>query len=432
MNYEQTKSYLGQLNRFGIKLGLERIERLLALLGNPEKRFRSILVGGTSGKGSTCVMLSSILSEAGYKVGLFVKPHLFDFRERISVNGQMISERDFARLVEKIKPLAERVGDFEKPTFFEFLTALAFEYFKEKRIDIAVLEVGLGGRLDATNVVDSEVSIITNVSLEHTNILGGTVEKITKEKAGIIKENGILITGVENPKVLEILKETCERRKAKFIRGVKPENALPSSEGNTFDFEDERIFVPLGGRYQLKNIGCVLAAIRSLKHEIPLRAIKEGLKKVKWPGRFEVVEKNPTVLLDGAKDPNSIRNLLDSLDLLQYEKLYAILGISKDKQIEEISKELSKATDFFILTKHNVMGRGMSPEVLAKHVSKHGKPFMIAKDVKNAVKKARSLSKENDLILVTGSLFTVAEAREMWFPKKAKMGRELEENVGTA
>ena len=430
MNRGHAESYLKHLNRLGIKLGLERIERLLALLGNPEKRFRSILVGGTSGKGSTCVMLSSILSEAGYKAGLFVKPHLFDFRERISVNGQMISERDFARLAEKIKPLAERVGDFEKPTFFEFLTALAFEYFKEKRVDIAVLEVGLGGRLDATNVVDSEVSIITNVSLEHTDILGGTVEKITKEKAGIIKENGILVTGAENPKVLKILKEICMKRKAKFVRGLKLENALSSPEGNTFELEGEKIFVPLGGRYQLKNIGCVLAAIRSLKDEIPLRAIKEGLRKVKWPGRFEIVDRNPVVLLDGAKDPNSIQNLLDSLGLLEYEKLYTVLGISKDKQIPEMIDELAKKTDFFILTKHGVAGRGANPEVLAKYVSKHGKPFVIVKDVKNAVKKAKDIAKENDLILVTGSLFTVAEARELWFPKKVKMGREMEENPG--
>lgn len=430
MNYEQAKDYIQHLNMFGIKLGLDRIERLLSSFGNPENEFRSIIVGGTSGKGSTCVMLGSILKEAGYKVGVFTKPHLWDFTERITINGKRISERDFVRLAEKIKPFADNVGkETESPTFFEFITALAFEYFREEKIDFAVLEVGLGGRLDATNIVNPEISIITNVSLEHTDILGKTIEKITKEKAGIVKENGILVTGSDNPKVLGILKEICKERKARFLKGMKPENAKSNSKGNSFDLEGSNIFVPLAGKFQLRNIGCVLTAIKSLKEKIPARAIKKGLEKVKWPGRFEIVNKRPLVLLDGAKDSESLRSLQESLDMLDYEKLYTVLGISNDKLIPQMIKEISKKTDFFILTKHKTMGRGADIEILHKEVEKHEKPFLIFDDVKNAVKKARQLVNKNDLVLVTGSLFTVAEARELWFEKKARFGREFNENV---
>lgn len=432
MEYNQAKEYIQHLNMFGIKLGLDRIEHLLSLLGNPERRLRSIIVGGTSGKGSTCVMLGSILKEAGFKVGVYTKPHLFDFRERISVNGEMISDKDFVRLVEKVKPFAEKVGKkIENPTFFEFVTSLAFEYFREKGVDFAVLEVGLGGRLDATNVTNPEVSIITNVSLEHTDILGKTIEKITKEKAGIVKKNGILVTGSENFKVLKILKKICKERNAKFLKATKLKNAKSSSKDNTFDFESSRISVPLAGKFQLRNIGCVLTAIRNLGKEIPLKAIKNGLKKVEWPGRFEIMEKSPLVLLDGAKNAESLKSVSESLDLLNYEKLYTVLGISKDKSIPEMIKEISKKTDFFILTKHKVMDRGVDTEILRKEVEKHNKPFLIFGDVKYAVEKAKELANKKDLILVTGSLFTVAEARELRHPIKTGMGREFNENVMT-
>ena len=430
MNHDQARDYIQHLNMFGIKLGLGRIEHLLSLLGNPERSFRSILVGGTSGKGSTCVMLGSVLKEAGYRVGVFTKPHLWDFRERITINGKMISDRDFVRLAEKIKPFADSIGkETESPTFFEFVTSLAFEYFREKKIDFAVLEVGLGGRLDATNVVVPDVSVITNVSLEHTDILGKTIEKITKEKAGIIKENGILVTGSDNPKVLGILKEICRERKARFIRAKKLENAKSFPNGNTFEFKGSRISVPLAGKFQLRNISCALTATNSLNMKIPATAIKKGLERVKWPGRFEIVNEKPLILLDGAKDQESLKSVQESLDLLDYERLYTVLGVSNDKLIPQMVKEISRKTDFFILTKHKVTGRSTEPETLRKETEKHEKPFLIVNDVKDAVKKARQLANKNDLVLVTGSLFTVAEARELWFPVKTGMGREFNENV---
>ncbi len=430
MNYGQATGYIQRLNRFGIKLGLERIERLLSLLGNPQDSFRSVLVAGTSGKGSTVVMLGSVLKEAGYRTGVFTKPHLFDFRERISIDGKMISERDFVRLVKKIKPYAEKVAkESESPTFFEFVTAMAFEHFREKRVDFAVLEVGLGGRLDATNVVKPEVSVITNVSLEHTEILGGTPEKIAVEKAGIIRKNGILITASENPKAFAVLEKICRERNAKFVRAPELKNAKSTEFGNEFDFEGTKISIHLAGRFQLKNAACALAALRSLTPPIPSSAIKKGMEKARWSGRFELMKNGRKVLLDGAKDVEAMKSLAASLDLIRHERLYTVFGASKDKLIPEMLQAISGKTDFFVLTKHKVMGRGVEPAELAKEAQKHGKDFLIADDVKSAVKKAMQLAGKNDLVLVTGSLFTVAEARELWFRKKAKMGREFNENV---
>jgi len=430
MNYAEATDYIQNLNRFGIKLGLERIQKLLELLGNPQESFRSIIVGGTSGKGSTTVMIGSVVKEAGYRTGVFTKPHLFDFRERIKVNGQMIPESDFIRLVEKIKPFADDVSrDFESPTFFEFVTAMAFEYFREKRVEFAVLEVGLGGRLDATNTVRPEVSIITNVSLEHTKILGDTIEKIAREKAGILKEGGVLVTGAENPDAIAVLRKICRDRKAKFVRAEKLKGAKSYSDGNAIKFKGTKIFVPLAGRYQLKNIACALTAIRQMKEELPKFAIKKGLEKVKWPGRFEMVGRRRKILLDGAKDSESMRHLMNSLDLIKYRKLYTVFSASEDKLIPKMLHEAGRKTDFFILTKHKVLGRGADPCELAKEVKKQGKDFLVIYDVKDAVRKAMQLAGKNDLILVTGSLFTVAEAREIWFRKKARMGREFNENV---
>lgn len=430
MNCTQARDYIRNLNRFGMRLGLERVERMLSLMGNPERGFRSILVGGTSGKGSTCAMLGSVLKEAGYKVGLFTKPHLFDFRERISVNGGMISEGDLLRLVKRLKPLAERAGKgSETPTFFEFLTALAFEYFREKKIDIAVLEVGLGGRLDATNVVDAEVSVITNVSLEHTDVLGKTVEKVTREKAGIVKKGGTLVTGSDSPKVLRILREACKGRKAKFLRASKLEGTESSPKGNSFEFQGSRINVPLAGRYQLRNIGCVLTVLDSLGEKIPPGAVKKGLENVKWPGRFELMEGKPLVLLDGAKDVEALKRVGESLDLLDYERLYTVLGVSRGKKIPEMVREISRKTDFFLVTRHDVAGRAAGLETLIREADRNGRPFLVIENVKEAVEKAKSLAGENDLILVTGSLFTVAEARELWFRKNPRFGRELNESL---
>ncbi|MFH1237202.1 MAG: folylpolyglutamate synthase/dihydrofolate synthase family protein [Candidatus Aenigmatarchaeota archaeon] len=431
MNYAEATGYIQRLNKFGMKLGLERVERLLGLLGNPQKSFRSVLVGGTSGKGSTTVMIGAVLREAGYRTGVFVKPHLSDFMERISIDGKMISERDFVSLVGKIKPFAERMrGEGESPTFFEFITAVAFEYFREQRVQFAAVEVGLGGRLDATNTLTPDVCVITHVSLEHTDILGNTVEKIAREKAGIVKMGGILVTGA-NEKALTVIEKICSERKAKLIKAAKLNNVESSEKGNSFDFEGMRIFIQMAGRFQINNAACALAALRALKPKISLDAIKKGFEKTRWIGRFELVNWHPKVLLDGAKDVTSMRSLAESLDLIKYDKLYTVFSASKDKLVPQMMAAIAVKTDFFVLAGHKVMGRAAGPEELAKEAKKHGKDFLVIEDVKSAVRKAIALAGDGDLILVTGSLFAVGEARELWFRKKARMGREFNENVRT-
>ncbi len=306
---------------------------------------------------------------------------------------------------------------------------MALEYFREKKVAFAVLEVGLGGRLDATNAVKPEVSVITHVSLEHTDILGETLEKIATEKAGIIKENGILVTGEEKPKVLSLFEKICRERRAKLLVASGLKNAKSYADCNSFELDSQEICVHMGGRFQLKNISCALAALKALDARIPSQAIKKGLGKVRWPGRFEMINAKPQVLLDGAKDFDSMKNLMDSLDLVKYEKLYTVFSASKDKLIPQMIKEANSKTDFFVLTKHGVMGRGAEPEDIAREVAKYAKPLLIVNDVKGAVRKAMDIASKKDLVLVTGSLFTVAEARELWLSKKTKMGREFNENV---
>ena len=418
MNYQDVTDYIYNLQRFGIKLGLTNITHLLELIGNPQKNYKTILVGGTSGKGSTVAMISSILQEAGFRVGTFTSPHLSSFTERIIVNKKRIPEKDVVRIINEIKPAMDEMEKdprFQHPTFFEVTTALAFKYFSEQKVDFAVLEVGMGGRLDATNVVDSLVSVITNVYLEHTKYLGNTVKKIAREKAGIIKNNGMLITSTEDDEVFSLFKKICEEKNSRIFR----------VRGKI------KYKIPLLGDHQLWNASAAVGAIESLKfHDItiPEGAIKNGLKNVKWPGRLEIIQRKPLVVLDCAKDPVAMRKLKEALANFKYDKLILVISISSDKDIQSMMNEIVPISDFVLITKHKVMGRGTDPKILAKKVKKHSKDFMIIEDVKDAVKKGLSLSGNKDMMLVTGSLFTVGEARELWFKEvNLGWGREFNE-----
>lgn len=441
MDYKEATEYIYGLKRFGIKLGLKNIERLLELMRNPQKKYKTILVGGTSGKGSTVAMISSILKEAGYKVGSYTSPHLSSFTERIVVNGKRIREEDFVRLLNEIKPLMEDMDvhpDFRHPTFFEVTTAIALKHFEEKRVDFAILEVGMGGRLDATNIVDALVSVITNVSLEHTKILGDTVLKIAREKAGIIKENGILITATEDDEVFSLFKKICDERNSKIFRvgeDIQFKKLNSNLQGQRFQMKFDKnyddLYIPLLGNHELFNSACAIGAIKALGYRdinISEETIRKGLKKVKWPGRLEIVQKDPLVVLDCAKDGVAMKKLKGAvLDNFDYEKLLLVIGISSDKNIPVMMSEIVPISDFVIVTKHKVMNRGTEPSILVKEVKKYDKPFKIIEDVKNAVKKALSLARKKDMVLITGSVFTVGEARELWFKDTVKWGREFNE-----
>jgi len=299
-------AYLYSLRGKGAKLGLGRVRSLAEALDSPQKEFRSVLIGGTSGKGSTAAMLSSILKEAGFRVGTFTSPHLSSLTERIAVNGEPIKENELGEIIEKIKAAVEKM-EGEHPTFFEVMAAAAFCYFREKEVDFAVLEVGLGGRLDATNITEPAVSVITNVSLEHTRVLGDTIEKIAKEKAGIIQSNGILVTAAQG-KALDVLENICRERNSAIIKVGKDitfKGLESAARGQRFSVmlpgKSYELFVPLLGKHQLMNAACAVGAAYALERQgsgIPENALRQGLRNVRWPGRIEIVQEKPLVVLD--------------------------------------------------------------------------------------------------------------------------------------
>ncbi len=414
MNYREVTDYIFSLRRFGdTKLGLERTEYLLNAIGNPHKKIKSIHVGGTAGKGSTVAMISSILEEAGYNVGRYTSPHLSNFTERIVTNGERISEDEIVRQFTELKPIIDEMRD--KPTFFEVATAMALKYFHDQQVDFAVLEVGLGGRLDATNVVNPLVSVITNIGLEHTEFLGNTIEEIAREKAGIIKDNGILITATGDERALSVFKNICQQRNCKIIRVTK-ESDLPTA---------------LLGNYQKINAATSIVAITALKDygiEIPEESIKRGLMNVRWPGRFEIIQSNPIVVLDCAKDPLAMMKLKESLnDYFPDKKITLVLGISSDKKISQMLEGIVPISKLVVITKHKIANRAADTQLIAKEVERYKRDYLVVDDVKNAVAKAMEFSGEDDVICVTGSVFTVGEAREIWYPERAIWGRELNE-----
>lgn len=402
---------------------------LARLIGNPQDGFFSIHVTGTNGKGSTAEMASSVLVAAGFRTGLFTSPHLSSFTERIVVNGKPIGPRDVIRLTRELKPLVESMAlnaELGHPTFFEVVTALAFKYFAEQRVEIAVIEVGIGGRIDATNIIHSQVSVITNVSLEHTEVLGRTVAEIAREKAGIIKTRSVLITATRDEEVFNLFSEICKKLDTRIFRvgtDIRYFRSSSSLEGQHFrlrsllnDFDD--VFITLLGDHQLENAACSVGAIEGLSfHGISIekKAIENGLAKARWPGRMEVVQRQPLILLDCAKDPMAASALRETLlKEFTYHKLIFVISISSDKNVAAMIDQLAQIADYFVITAHKVMGRAVSPVVIASEVQKHCKPFEIVTEVKTAVSRAMDLAQQDDMICITGSVFLVGEAREIW------------------
>jgi dihydrofolate synthase/folylpolyglutamate synthase len=441
MAYEEVTHWIYNLHRFGIKLGLGRIRRLVKLLGNPHERYRSILVGGTNGKGSTVQMVAQILREAGYKVGIYTSPHLSSFTERIVIDGRRISEKEVVRLVDEMRPHIEKVAaSFQHPTFFEVTTALALDYFARQQVDWAVLEVGMGGRLDATNITTPLVSVITNVYLEHTHILGDTVLKIARKKAGIIKTGKVLITATDNDDVFDLFVRVCRRKKARIVRvgrDIKFSRLAWDLTGQTFEVQTregkfDNLHISLLGAHQVVNAATAIGAVEALRYydvHIPERAIREGLRKTRWPGRLEIMQRAPLVVLDCAKEPAATARLRQALtDHFRWRKLIIVTSISRDKDIPSMMEEIVPLADLVIVSQHKVRGRAATPERIAAEVQKYSKPVMIVKDVKAAVSKAMSLAAKADVICVMGSVFTVGEARELWHPQvNLRLGREFNE-----
>ena len=386
MEYDNTLRYIYSREVFGIKLGLSNIRSLLEKLGDPHKSLKFIHVAGTNGKGSCCAMLSSVLQEQGYKVGMYTSPHLVDFTERIKINNKNISKKDIVRIMKMINPL------LEAHTFFEVVTALAFRYFHDKDVDFVVAEVGMGGRLDATNVITPLVSVITNVTLEHTDHLGDTIEKIAFEKAGIIKKGVPTVTAASGA-ALGVIKDVCKKRSSKLHVARVNRNVRTN----------------LKGSFQIINASTCLDAVkilRDLGFEISQSAVTKGLSKVVWPARMEFIYRN--VLLDCAHNPAAIKLLAKEIEKLKYRKLILVTGILKDKDKEQMVKSLNPLVDYFILAKPDI-SRASNPEDIAKFVRKD---YTIVYDVGEAVSLARRMAKKDDLVLITGSCYTVGEAME--------------------
>lgn len=425
MPYQETLTYLFGLQKFGIKFGLSKITHLLDLLGNPHEKLKVVHVAGTNGKGSTSVTVASIMREAGYRVGLYTSPHLVNFTERIKINGLEIEEARVVELTEKIRLKVQDSRfkeELEKITFFEFTTAMAILYFVEEGVDMAVMETGMGGRLDATNVIRPVVSIITNISLEHKEFLGDTMEKIAFEKAGIIKDEIPLVTGVEQQSAVEVIERVCCEKSAPLYRlgrefsfkrkGVSQFNYHGIKE----NFNDLKL--ALVGGHQFINASLALAAVELIRTKgfpVSTEAVYRGLEEVSWPGRLEMVSNNPRIILDGAHNPGGAKALSVAIrEELKFDKLYLILGIMADKDIEEIISPLAPLADEVILSRPRYE-RASSAAALLPLASRYNEKTMAFEDLKEAIDYARTEARREDLILIAGSLFTVGEARAIIF-----------------
>lgn len=410
-----TLKYLDSLGSRGIRLDLGPVRRALARLGDPHRSYPSVLVAGTNGKGSISAMLASILREAGLKVGLYTSPHLIDFRERIRVNGAMISRVDLALLIEEVR---ERSG--EDLTFFEFATVLAFMHFNQRKVDFAVLEVGMGGRLDATNVAEPEISIISNIALEHREYLGKTLELITLEKAGIVRNNGICLTGARKTAVIEALEGICRERNAALFR-LGREIKVRSESGGEFSYFglDRRyrhLYIPLKGRHQIQNAGVALGAVELLTarrgYPITDLAIQRGLEKTHWEGRLETIRENPTVVVDGAHNPDGMAALVKALDeTFTYRKLIMIFGVLRDKEYRLMLRLLEPRADLLVLTGIR-NARAENPQALARAAGMSFRRIVVKDNADDALAYALNRAGPGDLICAAGSLFLVGEIKK--------------------
>jgi dihydrofolate synthase/folylpolyglutamate synthase len=418
MTYQESLDYLTALGRFGIKLGLERTEALLHELGDPQDLFQGVLVAGTNGKGSVCAMVASVLQAAGYRVGLMPKPHLISYTERIQVDQRPILEDDFAGLLTEVQPAINKVAaDLGPPTEFEILTSAALYYFARAGIDLLVCEVGLGGRLDSTNVLDLGVSVITNIALDHTQYLGSTLEAIASEKAGILKPDSIAVTGAQPP-ALAIIEAAAQKHQIPLLRlGQEIEltaidkewaGVLATVTTPAGTYRDLR--VPLLGLHQADNAALAVAAIdllRSRGWEISDGALRDGLARTRWPGRLEVIDRNPIVLVDGAHNPAGLQRSLAAVQKLAKDRqLVIVFGAMKDKDLPAMLAQL-RAIDAPVIFSAIGWHRAAAPADLA---AQFGATAETAETSGEALDRARRRASSTGIVLVCGSLYLVGEA----------------------
>ena len=405
---------------------LNRVVRLLDYLDNPHRRFRAVHIAGTKGKGSASAMIASVLQAAGYRTGLYTSPHLHTFRERIQINGHLIGETELCTLVEQIQPAVAAVPEL---TTFEIITALGFLYFDQQQVDWAVLEVGMGGRLDATNVVTPQVAVITSLSYDHTYVLGNTLAAIAREKAGIIKPHVPVITAPQPAEAMAVIEEVCAQRGAPLTvvgRNWQWEAVVASPDGQSFYAWPVRnsgqatralYWIPLTGSHQLINATISLAAISLLRKQggdISQAAILAGLRDVRWPGRLEVLGREPWVVVDGAHNGDSARKLVAAIGgLFPYRRLILVFGALMGHSVPDMLDALLPVADGVILTRTNRI-RAVATSDLLREVQSRGREAEATEGVGEALEQALALASPEDLVCATGSLSVAAEAREAW------------------
>ncbi|MFH1487421.1 MAG: folylpolyglutamate synthase/dihydrofolate synthase family protein [Pseudomonadota bacterium] len=421
LSYKEAVDYLYGLQKYGIKFGLSKTSNLLKAFGNPQRGRRFIHIAGSNGKGSVAAMLESILVTSGLKVGFYLSPHLVRFTERFRINGAEIARDRVARLTGELMKV---IRPEEPPTFFEAATAMALLYFDEEGVDIAIMEVGMGGRLDATNVIRPAVSVITNISMEHREFLGNRLLDIAGEKGGIIKKGVDLVTAAAQPAVIGLFKALCEKKGAPFWRVGRDMRIRSFGSGLNYYGLDRTLRgleLALEGNHQKRNAATALGVIELLKRkgvDVSDADILEGLKKASWPGRMQVASQSPLTILDGAHNPGAMRELAASLRRrFGHKRLVLVLGIMADKDIKSVTRGIVPLADYVIYTRPQYY-RAAEPGILMRAAEPLGTPGEIVLPLSEAVGRARGMAGPEGLVLITGSLFTVGEALSFLEPEK--------------
>jgi dihydrofolate synthase/folylpolyglutamate synthase len=455
MSYSETIQYLYNLQKYGIKFGLDNIRRLTNAFHHPHTSYGSIHVGGTNGKGSTAALIASILKYAGFRVGLFTSPHLVSFTERIRVNGEEIAEHDVMELAEVVRDVVVRSEDFS-PTFFEVVVMMALLYFERKQVDIAVFEVGMGGRLDATNIITPLVSVITSINYDHKEFLGDTLQEIAREKAGIIKPGVPVVTSSQEREAMEVIRNSARENNAKlytfgeeFWSFLKKEtiSEICFDYHTKNSFEIREITIPLAGEYQMHNASVAIQAATIVLGRLQfgmgqnqkdrvISVIRDGLAATQWPGRLEMIQESPPIVIDGAHNPAAARalsNVLRMNFLARYSSIILVLGIMGDKDVRGIMEPLLPLASEVILTAP-AYSRAATPENLSVIAASVGfSPVRIAHTLNDAIDMAKTIAagelrsgqlnpgsgrpqadwNQIPLIVITGSFYTIGEAKEV-------------------
>ena len=429
MNYHEAINYILSFTDYeklpaslymAASFDLRRMAELLERLGNPHLASPAIHIAGTKGKGSTAAMIASALSAAGYRSGLYTSPHLHTFRERITIDGEMIAEEEFSVLAERLQPEIDEVNrrhNYGEITTFEILTALAFACFSGQRVDFQVLEVGLGGRLDATNVVTPRLAVITSLSLDHAEVLGDSLAKIAGEKAGIIKPGAVVVSAPQPGEAAEVIREVCDRNGASLIevgRDITWKKLTSNMAGQSFEVRGKKgsyqLAIPLIGGHQLENAAVAVAALEALA--IGAEDMARGLAQVRWPGRLEMLRDKPLFLVDGAHNADSARRLREAIEeYLNFDRLILIAGASSDKDIAGMLGELAPISSLIVVTRSR-HPRALAPALILDEMERQGVKGELAESVSSAAERALAVAGPDDLICATGSLFVAAEARE--------------------